>query len=315
MVLYYEVMFEKLFAESGLSLDRLRTFLEVAAGGSMVKAAGGDAVRQSQYSRQIKELEEFFRTRLIERQGKLMRLTANGRELARISRFFLLGLSKYQAGCAGEKQVFRVGASGTFSQVFLAPAVGHRTRMAKGPRYVCEVAGEDEIEQKLHDLRLDFGIVSRARLSRPLQTIELGKFGVELWVPRALYGSEASARRALREKRLPLVWSNELAVPEGEFPAGQVRVWAESFLSALRMLETEELAAVLPEFLAPRGRGFLRLEESSLEGGKCEFWLGWNPRMVRLNAPTAKERDLLAELLLKEMKKGSFSASKRGNPR
>src|SRR5712671_4362044 len=84
-------MFSKLFAESGLSLDRLKALLEVGAAGSIVRAAGGDPVRQSQYSRQIKELEDFFRTRLIERQGKGTRLTESGRELARISRFFMLG--------------------------------------------------------------------------------------------------------------------------------------------------------------------------------------------------------------------------------
>jgi len=44
-------MFEKLFAESGLSLDRLRALLEVNAAGSIVKAAIGDPVKQSQYSR------------------------------------------------------------------------------------------------------------------------------------------------------------------------------------------------------------------------------------------------------------------------
>ena len=39
-------------------MERLKTFLEVAQAGSIVGAAGGDCVRQSQYSRQIKELEE-----------------------------------------------------------------------------------------------------------------------------------------------------------------------------------------------------------------------------------------------------------------
>ena len=80
-------MFERVFAESGLSLDRLRALVEVGAAGSIVRAAGGDPGRQSQYSRQIKELEDFFQTGLVERHGKGIRLTAGGRELARISRW------------------------------------------------------------------------------------------------------------------------------------------------------------------------------------------------------------------------------------
>ena len=60
------------------------------------RPAAGDPVKQSQFSRQIKELEDFFQIRLLERPGKGDRLTNSGKELARISRFFLLGLSNFQ---------------------------------------------------------------------------------------------------------------------------------------------------------------------------------------------------------------------------
>ena len=120
-------MFAKLFAESGLSLDRLKSLLEVGAAGSIVKAADGDPVRQSQYSRQIKELEDFFQTGLVERHGKGIRLTAGGRELARISRFFLLGLSNFQRGSLAEGQTYRIGASPTFIASFLLPVLAEPT--------------------------------------------------------------------------------------------------------------------------------------------------------------------------------------------
>src|SRR5215471_7247724 len=152
-------MFTKLFAESGLSLDRLRALLEVGAAGSIVKAAGGDPVRQSQYSRQIKELEDFFRTRLIERQGKGTRLTASGRELARISRFFMMGLSNFQRGCLEEEQTFCIGASATFNRQFLLPTLSGLSLRKGGARYAVEVATDEEIERRLHELTLDFGIV------------------------------------------------------------------------------------------------------------------------------------------------------------
>jgi hypothetical protein len=99
-------MFTRLFAESGLSLDRLRALLEVGAAGSIVKAAGGDPVRQSQYSRQIKELEDFFRAQLIERQGKGTRLTSHGKELARISRFFYGWAFEFSARLSGGRADF-----------------------------------------------------------------------------------------------------------------------------------------------------------------------------------------------------------------
>src|SRR5262249_9061079 len=116
-------MFARLFAESGLSLERLRALVEVGAAGSIAQAAAGDPVRQSQYSRQIKELEDFFRTPLLERQGKGMRFTASGRELARISRFFLLGLSNFQRGCLAEERTYRIGGCAAFLRQFVLPLI------------------------------------------------------------------------------------------------------------------------------------------------------------------------------------------------
>src|SRR5512147_1079137 len=179
-------MFTKLFAESGFSLDRLRALLEVGAAGSIVKAAGGDPVRQSQYSRQIKELEDFFRTRLIERHGKGNRLTDGGRELARISRFFLLGLSNFQRGCLAEGQIYRIGASATFIGAFLLPVLADPRCVCSGVRFGVEAVGEDHIERRLHDLTLDFGVVRRAAVSRPLQLKELGAWRLGLWVPKTV---------------------------------------------------------------------------------------------------------------------------------
>lgn len=49
-----------LLSQGGLSLERLRSFCLVAEAGGVTKAAKGDAARQSQFSRQVKELEECF---------------------------------------------------------------------------------------------------------------------------------------------------------------------------------------------------------------------------------------------------------------
>src|SRR5260370_33073814 len=197
-------MFSRLFAESGLSLDRLRALLEVGAAGSIVKAANGDPVRQSQYSRQIKELEDFFCTRLIERQGKGTRLTSNGKELARISRFFMLGLSNFQRGCLAEEQAFCIGASATFIRQFLLPALLTHSLQKSGTSYATEAAGDEEIQRRLHDLTLDFGVVGSAAISRPLQTRLLGEWKLELWAPKALGFSEARAARAFDAQHLPV---------------------------------------------------------------------------------------------------------------
>ncbi len=296
-------MFERLFAESGLSLDRLKALLEVGATGSIAKAAGGDPVRQSQYSRQIKELEDFFRAKLIERHGKGSRLTANGKELARISRFFLLGLSNFHRGRLKDGQLFRIGASATLIQRFLLPVLASPRVAQTGARYAVEIANEDEIERRLHDLTLDFGVVTRGTISRPLQLKELGKWRLNLWVPKALQRNERSAMQALNERRLPLA----LAAQElDSFRVGPLKDYeaclvCDSFVDAKAAIESESLAAFLPDFLIPdpSSKTFIRVSIPTID--IHTYWFAWNPRLLRLNPHAVRRRDFLLDGLSNRM--------------
>jgi DNA-binding transcriptional LysR family regulator len=298
-------MFTKLFAESGLSLDRLRSLLEIGAAGSIVKAAAGDPVRQSQYSRQIKELEDFFRIKLIERHGKGTRLTSNGRELARISRFFMLGLSNFQRGCLAEEQTFRIGASSTFIRQFLLPAVSNPNVLQGGARYLTEAASDDEIERRLHDLTLDFGVITRKEISRPLQQTALNEWHLKLWVPRALHKDEKSVRTAIKERRLPLIWAQkELDASYLEFLNGhEPSLTCDTFLEARAAMEQNAVAAVLPDFLAPVGnaKAFFPMRVPALQSSVFKFRLAWNPRLLRLNPHAIRQRDFLARIFSKAM--------------
>ncbi len=298
-------MFARLFSDSGLSLDRLRTLVEVGAAGTIVRASGGDPVRQSQYSRQIKELEDFFQAHLVERRGKGVLLTSSGRELARISRFFLLGLSNFQRGCLAERQTYRVGASGTVIRHLLLPVLAGPETVGKGPVFALQTAESDEIERRLHDLTLDFGIVTAESLSRPLQVTGVGTWSMRLWSPMKLYQTERSTLRALDRGWLPLAMAREL--PSDWLPAlkrYQPRLTCDSYLDAKTGVEQEGMGAFLPDFLRPvgRARDFLKL---NLPGGAANntftYRLAWNPRLMRLNVHAVKTRDALVQSLTARM--------------
>jgi hypothetical protein len=58
-----------------------------------------------------------------------------------------------------------------------------------------ECATDDEIERALQELTLDFGVVTRTAISRPLQLKPLGSWRLNLWVPRAQFPRSSRGRR------------------------------------------------------------------------------------------------------------------------
>jgi DNA-binding transcriptional LysR family regulator len=293
-------MFGRLFAESGLSLERLRALVEVGAHGSIVRAAERDPVRQSLYSRQIKELENFFQTSLVERHGKGLRLTASGRELSRISRFFLLGLSNFQRGCLAEGQTYRVGADAAFHECFLLPLVAAAALGQAAIRFRVESVTDAEIERRLHDLTLDFGVITEPALSRPLQVRELGHWRLLLWVPKSLCKTEAEGQRAWKTQRLPLAWPAQLPLESLGFVAGyEPALTCDNFLQARTALAGGRVAALLPDFLPPAVAQSKLLKIQVPELGQVDFvyHLAWNPRLLRLNPHATRRRDALISAL------------------
>ncbi len=296
-------MFTRLFSASGLSLDRLRGLVEVGAHGSIVGAAAGDPIRQSLYSRQIKELEDFFQTTLLERHGKGVRLTAQGRELARISRFFLLGLSNFQRGCLSETQRYRIGADASFHTRFLVAVLCRLSAAQSTIRFIVETVAEGDLERRLHDLTLDFAIVRRSPLSRPLQTKLLGTARVILWVPKRLCRSLIQAERDWKAGRLPIIWpGKELTRDQAGCGSNFEPVLeCDDFLQVQSALSRGKLAGILPEYFLPEPQqDFFNLDLAQFSNLRLSYHLAWNPRLLRLNPHAGRRRDALVTALSAE---------------
>jgi len=103
-------MFNGLFSRNGLSLDRLRNFLEVAEVGSIAKAAPDDVSRQSLISRQIRELEEFFGVELTVRRGKTLAISPAGERLSVLIREQFRDLLDFQREQKQVWKTFSIGA-------------------------------------------------------------------------------------------------------------------------------------------------------------------------------------------------------------
>ena len=187
-------MFEKLFAQSGLSLERLKTFREIVAAGGITAAAGTDSNRQSQFSRQLKELERYFGVELLKRGRGPIKLTEAGQQLYEIVGHTLRTLEEFHATCAGQPVELVVGAGESLIQWLLLPRLSGLAAAHSHLAITFHNLKTDEILHRLLDGGVDFGVVSRCEPHRALASAPLGKIEFRLFAPAALLPTNRRGR-------------------------------------------------------------------------------------------------------------------------
>lgn len=243
----------KLLSETGLSLDRLANFLEVADAGAIAAVTRGDPSRQALLSRQIKELETFFAVKLTRRKGRGLELTDAGRDLARRTREAFRQWEDFKEGYAGRKRRLRIGASGSVLEWLLIPALAR----LKDSQFELGIVGgrTDELARQLEDGALDFAILRDDALSPRLTGEIVGTFGYKLWVPRKLLPKGTAKPSLALLSNLPLALSAggtfrkklDEITRQAEVDL-RIGVETTSFAQALEALRTQSYAAILPEF-------------------------------------------------------------------
>lgn len=245
--------FDRLFSLSGLSLDRLRTFLNVAEAGNLSRAAQGDPNRQSQYSRQVKELEGFFGVALTRRVGRRIEITDEGKALALLIRRQFRELDDFRESMAGRKVTVRIGSQGSVIEWLLIPRLGAVRTALGDPVVELEQLRTLDVLQGVADGRLDFGILREDALPGEMKRWKLGRVGYSLFGASALCKGLKSLAEVI--ENVPMV---EL-YPGGQFSMRwqewlwnaelRPRVLAKttSFTELAKMVRTGQAAAVLPD--------------------------------------------------------------------
>lgn len=291
-------MFDSLFSERGLSLDRLKVLIEVRDAGSIAQAAPGDPVRQSQYSRQLRELSEFFGCEVAQRRGKILKLTEQGERLAELAREQLRSLEDFRAECKEQSVAFTIGAGDSLIQWLVIPRLGRIIDEFPGTHFATVNLRTNEIVQQLTDCRLDFGIIRKSASAPGLKSVSLGAVRYVALVPDSLLPGKKriSFKQALLE--LPLATQTT----DGQFTSG-LRAIAksldvplvpalscQSFPQTATALRSGRFWAIVPE-IALRELGSItahRLSDSLLDQLDREAMLAWNPRVVRIRPNAAK---------------------------
>jgi DNA-binding transcriptional LysR family regulator len=285
-----------LFARSGLSIDRLRSFLVVADAGGIARAAPKNPVRQSQLSRQVAELEEFFGAALVERGraergGRGLALTAAGARLAIVVREMLQGLRDVAAAATTEDVLeVSLGAGDSVLHGWVIPRVGRALGTERRTTLGLVALSGPDVAARVLDARLDFGIVRAPDVAPGLRSRAIGSISYALFVPRVL------RRRGGGERVIDLLTSLPLATQHGD-PELERRLATaleradvaiapslvcETFPQAERAVMTGRFAAILPTLArANLPRGAFDEIRAPIFGPPAKVHLVWHARLER----------------------------------
>lgn len=303
-------MFEKLFTRRGLSLDRLRSFLEVVEAGSIVRAVDGDPVRQSQYSRQISELEAFFGIDLVQRKGKRLEPTPKGRDLARAARVQLQGLHDFLGACERNPQLFRIGGGDSLLQWVVVPLLPRFQALFPRTQIHLLNLRSPDIAEQLNELGLDFGVARRNLIHAPLKQKSIGSVHYAMFIPRQLLQQETKRhQRSDRELLEKLPWVTlgsdgefmrqvQIACDQHEVQLN-FKLITQSFPQAARAIRGGTYAAILPLHSQStfNTKDYLIRETSILNGCSRKVSLAWNPKILSFRPGAEQVLNFLREHL------------------
>lgn len=248
--------FDRIFDVSGLSLDRLRTFLRVVEAGNLTKAARGDQTKQSQFSRQIKELENFFGVALTRRVGRQIEITDEGHRLALVVRRQFRELDDFREAMAGRSVSVRFGTQGSIIDWLLVPRLGDISKALGNAMIEMEQLRTLDVVRAVADGRLDFGIVREDALPAETKRWRLGSVGYALFAANAFWKGCATAEDVIGKAPVADL------LPGGQFPTRwqewltkeklrpRVLARVSSFTDLARAVQAGHAAAVLPEMAA-----------------------------------------------------------------
>lgn len=246
-------MYKTFLSLPGLSIERLHALLLLKEHGSLIKAAEGNPDRQSRLSHHIRELSRFMGTSLTKRDGRSIKLTQEGEELALLVKDQLHALMAFQSRHAGKLQQVSVGAGDSLLQWLLIPALGAmQGTKAISPRVRTENLRTSELVHRIQDQRIDLAILRRNAIPPGLEYTEIGVVRHEVVVPRKLAGRRMSLKTALLEiPHATVAGDGELVQKlrklaadfKGDFQPGLV---CDSVGQCIAAVRTGGYAAVLP---------------------------------------------------------------------
>jgi DNA-binding transcriptional LysR family regulator len=304
-------MYDELFIQQGLSLERLNALVLLSEHGSLIKAARGDFGLQSRYSHYLREMSAFFGTELTIRAGKSIRLTPAGEELALMAREQFQSLLQFRYNARNEPHAFRIGANDSLLQYLVIPTIGPLRRPDRPLRLILQNLRTNEIVSRLQEQRLDFGIVRSDAVPKGLKSEPVCTVKYAVIVPERL----VAQRGLLTLKKALLDCPHAALGTDGQMTQriqqlaqkfnGQFRpeLICESLANCIAAVRSGYYAALVPllSWTSYPEMPCHVVEDTPLEILDRNVVLTWHPRLmeVRDNAAERMKNNLLAALRMR----------------
>ena len=243
----------------GLSIERLATFCSIVESGSIVEAARGDSVRQSQFSRQLKELENALGTLLFHRKGRVWELTGEGRKLALLTRSYFDELTLLASGTPAVPRMIRVGAGESILDGLIFPKMGELRQAFPSAIFEFSSMPTKELIAELNSGSLDLVIVREEVVESEHNARFFHNLQFKLVVPRSLLHERMPA--GLKDiQDIPIAMlsgrgSYASAMSRLADQAGirlRIAVCAQSFPQMCHLMKSGNFAGVLPSWHTPQ---------------------------------------------------------------
>lgn len=264
-------------------MDRLASFAAIASSRGIARAAPGDPTLQSQFSRQLKELELAVGHPLLRRTPDGLEVTKAGAALLRAVRAFARELEEVQSIAAGERPKVTLGAGDSVLQWLVLPRLGELE--VSGLELELVALSAESAVTALQEERIDLGLLRANEASGDFKTVRLGTIEYGLFeAKRGLPLAVATSERGVA--RYASLLGRDLALRCETFPQVAAAVRAGSH------------AGVLPVFAARLlGGGVKRVDAPWLDAASSPLALAWRARTLERRVELVALRQKLERTL------------------
>lgn len=303
-------MLKELFKNPGLSLERLHTLILVAKAGSISAASAGNPTLQSQYSRQIKDLGEFFGVALLEDGERRKRLNEHGRELAKLAQLSLESLAVFKRSTQGQAERYVIGAGDSLIQWKFLPKFSEIQQVFEGAGLVFKNLTTQGVAEGLLDGSLHLALIDNRSAPGECKTLASFEYGFRLVVPQTLLEGKTSRQVDTLLGTLPL------SVMEGRGQMRRnleqriqkkgldmdIRLECTSYPQIAVAVRAGEVAGVLPDYAMPLFDNPQDLERFTIlpiPESKRRVTAVVNPKTLEFQPRLSQDLSRLAKLLVR----------------